>query len=104
MPASQQIPAPRGVTPDHDRAASFLSTVRGEAVSVNSPYVNQLVDMIARARAEAFLQAAVQADADRERLFHAQVQERLAADQAARVTAEIEYRHPMGRYGQELAP
>lgn len=96
---SQQIPSPR--TADHDRAASFLSSVKGELVDADSPFVHQLVGMLADARAQAFLQAAVRADEDRARLAAAQERERIAADQARRVTAEIEYRYPQGRYGRE---
>lgn len=100
MTVSQHVPVQR--TADHDLAASFLSAVKGEAVGVGSPFVAQLVEMLAKARADAFAQAAVRADEDRVRLTHHQEQERIALDQAARVTAEIEYRHLRGRYGREL--
>lgn len=88
MAVSQQIPVPRGtITPDHESAASFLSSVRGHEVSTNSPFVTQLVAMLESARAEERLKAAIRADEDRARI--------------EQVRASMEYRHPQGRYGPD---
>lgn len=75
-PAPAREPHPDEPTAgDHDRASCFLSMVLGRRVD-RGLYVDQLAHMLADERAH-----------ERERLT---LQDRVAADQAARVTAELD--------------